>query len=179
MLQGPTTGRCDSLGRLKVVLPEVSPAMIVNYSLVVRPTRGKEDDDAASHHEEGSKFKSSNDLSKDKADLEDNISCSRFPSSFVDVPEKSTPVDMVDGPTSRLRELPSRSGEERAVQEQAVLDLPVLVGEYKRPTDDKDRGTGTNQLRMNLTSSVNFLEAVGITGMVYRWKGRLQPYLLQ
>ena len=163
VLQGPTTGRCDSLGRLKVVLPEVSPTMIGNYSLVVRPAHGKEDDSAPSHYEEESK--SISDLSKDKADLEDNISNSRFPSSFVDAPEKFIPVDMVDELSIQLRDLPTRSSEERAVQEQAVLDLPILVGEYKKPTDDKDRGTGTNQSRMNLTSSVKFLEVIGITGV--------------
>ena len=163
VLRGPVSGRCDSLGRLKVVLPKVFPTMLGSCSLEVRPALGKEDDSAPSHYEEESK--SISDLSKDKADLEDNISNSRFPSSFVDAPEKFIPVDKADELISRLRDLPTRSSKERAVQEQVVLDLPILVGEYKRPADDKGRGIGTNQLRMNLTSSVKFLEAVGITGV--------------
>ena len=168
VLQGPASGRCDSLGRLKVILPEVSPAMIGNYSLVVRPAHGKEDDDAASHHEEGSKSKSNSDPPKDEKDLGDNISNSRFPSSFVDVPGKSALADTVDELSRQLRNLPTPSSEEKAAQEKtakekAILELPILVGEYKRVKDEKDRGTGTNQLRMYLTSSVKFLEAIGIT----------------
>ena len=170
VLQGPASGRCDSLGRLKVILSDISPAMIRNYSLVVRPALGKEDDSAASHHEERSKSKSSSDPSNNEGDLGDNISNARFPSSFVDVPGKAAPADKVDELTRQMQNLPTPSSEEKAAQdnnaqEKAILELPILVGEYKRVKDDKDRGTGTNQLRMNLTSSIKFLEAIGITGV--------------
>ena len=167
ILQGPAGGRCDSLGLLKVVLSGVSPAIIGNSSLVVRPAHGKEDDSASSHHQEESKSKSSGDPLKTKGDLGDKISTSRFPSSFVDAPKKS--VDKVDELTTKLRDLLIPSSEDKVSQEtvvqEGVLELPILVGEYKKPRDVKDRGTDTNQLRMYLVSSVKFLEAIGITGV--------------
>ena len=47
---GPSSGRCDSLGRLKVVLPDLSPAKIAKSSPVVR-SANKETDDTVSRNE--------------------------------------------------------------------------------------------------------------------------------
>ena len=76
---------------------------------------------------------------------------------------KYPPVGTVDEVTAQLQNLYTTGD-----KEQAVLELPIFVGEYKvlkRPADLKGRQTGTNQLRMYLTASAKLLEAVGITGV--------------
>ena len=43
------------------------------------------------------------------------------------------------------------------------LELPILTVEYRKASDSLMKGT--NQLRMYLTASVKFLQAVGITNI--------------
>jgi hypothetical protein len=43
------------------------------------------------------------------------------------------------------------------------LELPILTAEYKKASDNLMKGT--NQLRMYLTASVKFLQAIGITNI--------------
>lgn len=47
-----------------------------------------------------------------------------------------------------------------------TLDLPLLVVEHKKEGDESQTIKATNQMRMYLTASVKFLQAVGITGFV-------------
>ena len=151
----PISGRCDLLGRLKVILPDLSPANIAESSLVVRSAH-KEDNDIVSPNEGGSK--PGGDLPK-KEKPRDILSATLSPFRIVKSSMECT-GDTVDEVASQLEYLHTTDNDE-----QAALELPIFVGEYKRSTDLKDRQTVTNQIRMYLTASAKYLEAVGVTGV--------------
>lgn len=46
------------------------------------------------------------------------------------------------------------------------LDLPLLIVEHKKQGGESQAIKASNQMRMHLTASVKFLEAMGITGFV-------------
>ena len=159
---GPSSGRCDSLGQLIVRLERVSPSRVEKSSLVVRPTHKIEDKSTVSppQHEGGNKAKSNGvQPAKMKNELGNAISNGH---PRVDLELKNVrsqdPVDEVNAQTQR-----TSISDETGDKESTALGLPILVGEHKRPID----GTGreTNQLRMCLTAAVKYLEAIGIAGV--------------
>ena len=62
----PSSGRCESLGRLKVLLPEVSPILVQKSSLVMRSAYKEERNNALSQQESQSLTKSSGIPSKER-----------------------------------------------------------------------------------------------------------------
>ena len=153
----PFRGRCDSLGRLKVVLPTVSPTLIEKSSLVMRSARKQKDKNAVFQNESQSQPVPHGVPAEGEEGKENLGSDERFPLIKYDTP----------APVSKSRELMDemRVLDLEGTEDQAVLELPVFVGEYKRLTDIDGHQAGTNQMRMYLTASVKYLEAVGITGI--------------
>ena len=144
----PCSGQCHWLGRLKVVLPGISLSLIDRSLLVMRSPRVGEDNSTVPQTEGQSKPKFS-DVPPKKEENEPGCNKCDW-----DLPLK------FDGPA------PVINVKELGAQLQKVaLEIPVFVGEYKRSTDMKGRKTGINQMRMYLTASVKYLEAVGISGV--------------
>ena len=73
---------------------------------------------------------------------------------------ESASTNAVDEAAEQLQDIHTTDN-----KEQAVLELPILVGEYKKPPDVRGLQISTNQIRMHLTASAKFLEAVGISGI--------------
>ena len=165
--KGPLGGRCDSLGQIMVKVTGISAADVEKNSLVVRSAQEKEDRITAPQpqREGGSKAKSGgvqateNETKKKNNELGDTISNGHPPLGII--LEKVQPPDPVVTLTAQLHK--SGIADDTDKKKSTALGLPILVGEYKRSTDGTARETGTNQLRMYLTASVKYLEAIGIT----------------
>ena len=162
--KGPLGGRCDSLGQIMVKVTGVSTADVEKSSLVVHPTREKVDNITAPQpqHEGGSKAKSTGGKpSITKNGLGDTIS-NGYTCVGVELKNERS-QDPVDKITAQMQK--AGISDETNDKESIALAIPILVGEHKRLTDGTSRETGTNQLRMYLTSAVKYLEAIGITGV--------------
>ncbi|KAF8546704.1 hypothetical protein OG21DRAFT_1472941 [Imleria badia] len=181
--QFPSTGRCDALGRLVVELPNVSPAVLSHFPLVVRAATNN---DAEVRKENkaprsGSRAQAkhvhksqSEDLAKvagssltipDDSDAPGRkttgtrytMLSSSIPSSMQwSNAEKMTSMESMDILTRKTQRLQIEPDATR-------LELPILTVEYKKASNSMMKGT--NQVRMYLTASVKFLQAVGITNI--------------
>lgn len=169
----PSTGRCDALGRLLVELPNVAFAGISKVQLVVRAagqtsppggmTKGKSSTKKSTVREEPSTKISENSLTVPNvsagATMTPKGTRYNIPSSSISsssppmVKGEAILMDSTNALTSDVQKLQIGSNNVR-------LELPVLAVEYKRASDSAMKGT--NQLRMYLTASVKFLQAIGI-----------------
>ena len=173
--QVSSTGRCDALGRLLVELPNVSPGAIHHFPLVVRPARKSQGRKGAKEVKASS--------SKSGAPT----STGSLPSSSLTIPVGSPATNTQE--TGTRYTMPSSSistsmhsfdkGQTRSSEsvdalaykvkqlqlgtDAPCLELPILTAEYKKASDNLMKGT--NQLRMYLTASVKFLQAIGITNI--------------
>ena len=179
--QFPSTGRCDALGRLLVELPNVSSEAVGNLPLVVYP--------AERHGDRGrNEVKTSASGSKARTSYRGQGEAStKTPSSSLTVPDVSSgaeartngtrytiPSSSVStsmqslhkektGLAESMDALASKAQRLRLRLDATHLELPILTAEYKKGSDSLMQGT--NQVRMYLTASVKFLQAVGITNV--------------
>ena len=161
---GPLGGRCDSLGQIMVKVTGVSAADVEKSLLVVRPTQEKEIKSTAHQpqYEGGSNAKSTGaQPSKTNNGLGNTIS-NGHPCVGVELKNERS-QDPVDKITGQMQKAGISDGAND--KESTAMGIPILVGEYKKSTDERGRETGTNQLRMYLTAAVKYLEAIGITGI--------------
>jgi hypothetical protein len=168
----PSTGRCDALGRLLVELPSVSPKALGHFPLVVRAATKNDADErkekkaptSASRTQAKPKGRSEQ-LAKSLTVPDDSNAAgtrvtrytmlsSSTPSSMqCSNAEQTTSMESLDILTCKAQRL-------RIGPDATRLELPILTVEYKRASDHLIKGT--NQVRMYLTASVKFLQAVGI-----------------
>ncbi|KAN0101122.1 hypothetical protein V8E55_001106 [Tylopilus felleus] len=173
--QVSSTGRCDALGRLLVELPDVSPNAVHHFPLVVRPAR-------KSQGRKGAK-----EVKASSSKSGPPTSTGSLPSSSLTIPVGSPATNTQE--TGTRYTMPSSSvstsmhpfdnGQTRSSEsvdalaykvkqlqlgtDAPCLELPILTAEYKKASDNLMKGT--NQLRMYLTASVKFLQAIGITNI--------------
>jgi len=181
--QFPSTGRCDALGRLMVELPNVSSEDVSHLPLVVR-TSGKHGGDKrrnevvasarasrprTRHRGQGepSTKVSSNSLTvpdvSSGAETRTNGTRYTIPSSSVPTSMQSLDNKEQAGSTGSIDALASEVRGLRLGPDVTRLELPILTVEYKKASDSLMKGT--NQVRMYLTASVKFLQAVGISNI--------------
>ncbi|KAI5986082.1 hypothetical protein F5J12DRAFT_578617 [Pisolithus orientalis] len=141
----PKDGKCDALGRLRVRLSGVSGKHLGQFPLVrTHPSDEAGASDAAKPG--GSK----RDDSVHSKPRRYTISTAASPFLRTDVATTAA----VDTITSQLQHL-------KIEEQDSLLDLPLVAVEYKKKSGNMAQAT--NQLRMYLTASVKFLEAVRIT----------------
>ena len=163
--KGPLGGRCDSLGQIMVKVTGISATDVEKSSLVVRPSREKEGKLTAPQHEhgDGSRAKST-EVQPAKNCLGNTISYGHDCLNMKRKSERTGPQDPVDNLTVQIQK--AGIADDTSDKESTALAIPILVGEYKRSTDETGRReTGTNQLGVYLTAAVKYLEAIGITGV--------------
>ena len=136
--QLPSTGRCDALGRLLVELPNAPPEDFGHFPLVVRTITNN-----------GSV------LTKTTESCSKPTSSSPSPTQRRDE-ENATQMGPMRTLADSVQRMQIGSGTTR-------LELPILTVEYRKASDSLIKGT--NKLRMYLTASVKFLQAVGITNI--------------
>lgn len=173
----PSTGRCDALGRLLVELPSVSSKTLGQFPLVVRAATKNDADErkdkkapmSASRTQAKPRGRSEQ-LAKSLTVPDDSSTAgteemgtrytmlsSSIPSSVqCSNAEKPTSMESLDILTCQAQRL-------RIGPDATRLELPILTVEYKKTSDHLMKGT--NQVRMYLTASVKFLQAVGITNV--------------
>ena len=179
--QFPSTGRCDALGRLLVELPNVSSEDVGHFPLVVHPAQRPGDGGR-------NEVKASVSVSRARTSYRgQGESSTKIPSSSLTVPDASsgaetrgngtrysipsssvsTSMQSLDkeqtGSAQSMDALASEAQRLRLGSDATCLELPILTVEYKKASDNLMKGT--NQLRMYLTASVKFLQAVGITNV--------------
>ena len=151
----PSSGRCGSLGRLKVALPDVSFTLIEKSSLVMRSPCTGEDSVTVPRNESQYEPKSCDfPLETEVKD----IGAKKFNWYIPSKCDDPAPINNVTNSSAQLQS----SGIE-GTKAQSILELPIFFGEYKRSTNMSGRQTDTNQMRMFLTASVKYLDALGIT----------------
>lgn len=175
--QLPSTGRCDALGRLLVELPNVSPEALGHFPLVLRAvpkSSGKEKENKiltsgsrgrTKSRGQGEQLAKMSDGSLTiPDDFDDAEKGTRYTIPSTSIPssarcsavEKMTLTVSMDKLTHTVQKLQIGSDATR-------LELPILTVEYKKASDNVMKGT--NQLRIYLTASVKFLQAIGITNV--------------
>ena len=176
----PSTGRCDALGRLLVELPNVSSNDVGHLPLVVRAAGkkgaggGRLETKAATsesrartyYPNQGEPSIKTSGSSLTVPDISSGAA-TRSDGTRYTIPSSSIPTCMhsLDKEQTRSAEsieaLTSRAQRLQLGPDATRLELPILVVEYKKASDNMMKGT--NQVRMYLTASVKFLQAVGIT----------------
>ncbi|KAF8139653.1 hypothetical protein EV363DRAFT_1444121 [Boletus edulis] len=172
--QFPSKGRCDALGRLLVELPNVSSKNVGHLALVDHPA-GKHDGSGgsnevkASARSEASAKTSRRKTSKRSLTVPDTSAAPKrtngmrysIPSSSISTSMQSLDKEQVDSDSEdSVDALTHKTQRLQLGPDATYLELPILAVEYKKVSDDLVKGT--NQLRMYLTASVKFLQAVGI-----------------
>ena len=179
--QFPSTGRCDALGRLLVELPNVSSEAVGNLPLVVHPTerhgdRGRNEvKTSASGSKARTSYRGQGEAStktpsssltvpdvSSGAEARTNGTRYTIPSSSVSTSMQSLHKEKT-GLAESMDALASKAQRLRLRLDATHLELPILTAEYKKGSDSLMQGT--NQVRMYLTASVKFLQAVGITNV--------------
>ncbi|KAG6379004.1 hypothetical protein JVT61DRAFT_13295 [Boletus reticuloceps] len=170
----PSIGRCDALGRLLVELPNVSPGAVHRFPLVVRRARDfkpQASKGATESRASSRKSRPPSSMSEGNSSLKVPVRSSgkkteksgaryTLPSSSV-----STSMNLFDkGQRSSPESVDLLVREVQHLQvgtNAPYLELPILTAEYKKASAGLMKGT--NQVRMYLTASVKFLQAIGIT----------------
>ncbi|KAF8123307.1 hypothetical protein EV363DRAFT_1180446 [Boletus edulis] len=173
--QFPSKGRCDALGRLLVELPNVSSKNVGHLTLVNHST-GKHDGSGGSNEvktsarSEASATASRGKTSKKSLTVPDASAAAKstngmrysIPSSSISTSMQSLDKEQVDSDSENSVDMLTHKTQQLQLGPVATyLELPILAVEYRKVSDDLVKGT--NQLRMYLTASVKFLQAVGIT----------------
>ncbi|KAF8439347.1 hypothetical protein L210DRAFT_3646112 [Boletus edulis BED1] len=175
--QFPSKGRCDALGRFLVELPNVSSKNVGHFALVDHPA-GKHDGSGgsnevkASARSEAPAKTSRRKTSKRSLTVPDTSAAPKstngmryfVPSSSISTSMQSLDKEQVDSDSEdSVDALTHKTQRLQLGPDATYLELPILAVEYKKVSDDLVKGT--NQLRMYLTASVKFLQAVGITNV--------------
>ncbi|KAF8439348.1 hypothetical protein L210DRAFT_3630922 [Boletus edulis BED1] len=175
--QFPSKGRCDALGRLLVELPKLSSKDVGHLALVDHPA-GKHDSGGgrnevkASARSEASAKTSKRSLTVPDASAAAAAAAAKstngmrysIPLSSISTSMQSLDKEQMDSDSEdSVEALTHKTQRLQLGPDATYLELPILAVEYKKVSDDLVKGT--NQLRMYLTASVKFLQAVGITNV--------------
>ena len=175
--QLPSTGRCDAMGRLLVELHNLSlPEDVGHLLLVVCPAGkhgGRRTNSEANTTANGPNAQTRH-WGQSEASTETPSSSLTVPgASFgaetgmngihYTIPSSSFSTSMQTHEQKMADKLGFKVQDLRLGPDTAYLELPILIVEYKKDSDNLMKGT--NKLRMYLTASVKFLQAVGITNI--------------
>lgn len=148
----PLTGTCDAFAGLTVFLEDVSEITVKEFALF-----------PASSKAQGKKVRQTS-----QVDPKGTVASTSNPGKPAQPNNKDKPYNVFTGAFPRPSATPPR--EVRPVSSRDIkgvsLDLPLLVAEYKKQAGESHATKATNQIRMYLTASVKFLQAVGITGFI-------------
>ncbi|KAF8634984.1 hypothetical protein AX17_004051 [Amanita inopinata Kibby_2008] len=175
--EDPSTGTCDVLGHLLVTVPSTLLNGLHGYQLVARRVEhgGKHNSHAAGGETEDENPSQTKHMPRSATKTARNLSVPSQPASKQAESEPETtrpyhiPAASLASTTIKLADgvdtLVAKTQDMKIANKSdfASLELPVIVVEHKRQSEQP--GKATNQIRMYLTSTVKFLASLGITGI--------------